>query len=77
MPVPMGFRAIASDLQERIARGEYQPGGRLPSYPELATLYSVSVSTAQRAISLLVDRGIVISSPGRGLFVPDEGETRA
>lgn len=75
MPVPMGFRAIAADLQERITKGEYPPSSRLPSYPELATLYSVSVSTAQRAVGLLIDRGRVISSPGRGLFVPDEPPT--
>nr|MDT0661624.1 winged helix-turn-helix domain-containing protein [Micromonospora sp. DSM 115978] len=72
MPVPMGFRAIAVDLQERIEKGEYEPGARLPSYPELATLYSVSVSTAQRAVGLLIERRWVVSSPGRGLFVPDE-----
>ncbi|GLH97330.1 GntR family transcriptional regulator [Phytohabitans aurantiacus] len=72
MPIPMGYRDIAADLQERIDTGEYQPGAKLPTYPQLAELYSVSVSTMQRAVALLVDRGWVVSSQGRGLYVPDE-----
>jgi DNA-binding GntR family transcriptional regulator len=71
----MGYRAIADDLHQRVKGREYEPGTRLPSYPELAALYSVSISTAQRAISLLVDRGVVITSPGRGLFVADDPPT--
>lgn len=72
MPVPMGRREIAADLQDRIVSGEYPPGSRLPSYPQLAELYSVSISTMQRVVDLLADRGYVIGAPGRGLYVPDE-----
>ncbi len=68
--VPMTYRQIAADLTARISAGEYPPGGRLPSYAELADLYSVSVSSAARAYGLLVDRGVVIGASGRGMFVP-------
>jgi GntR family transcriptional regulator len=71
VPVPLTYRGIAEDLAARIAAGEYKAGSKLPSYAELADLYSVSVSTAQRAIGLLQDRQLVIGSPGRGLFVAD------
>jgi GntR family transcriptional regulator len=66
------YRQIADDLADRIAKGEYAPGSRLPSYAQLAALYNVSVSTASRAIAILSDRGVVEGEPGRGVFVPEE-----
>lgn len=56
-------------MAERIEAGEYPPGSRLPTYRELADLYSVSYATAQRAIGTLRDRGIVRGQQGRGVFV--------
>ncbi len=72
MPVPLSYRGIAADITARIRSGEYSPGARLPSYAELAEIYSVSVSTAQRGIGLLQDRGLVVGSQGRGLYVADD-----
>jgi GntR family transcriptional regulator len=71
-PVPLTYRQVADDLAARITRGEYKPGYAIPSYRELAELYSVSISTASRAVALLRDRGVVIGVPGRGVFVPDK-----
>lgn len=71
MPVPMSYRRIAEDLKERIEAGEYPPGSKLPSYKELARLYSVHVSTVARVVALLADRGLVEGSPGRGVFVKE------
>ena len=69
MPIPMTSRQIADELTARIRSREYAPGVQLPSLRELADLYSVSVSTIQRALELTKDRGLVVGSPGRGLFV--------
>jgi DNA-binding GntR family transcriptional regulator len=69
----MTYRQIAADLAARIAAGEYDAAdGLLPSYAKLADLYSVSVATVQRAISLLNDRGLVVGIPGRGVYVADK-----
>lgn len=68
-PVPLTYREIANDLAARIACGEYGPGDKLPSYAELAALYGVAVTTAQRAIALLRDRGLVFGIQGRGVYV--------
>lgn len=67
--VPMSYIQIAEDLAGRIAAGEYKPGDMLPTTKELAALYSVSDTTAYRAVSLLRFQGIVIGSQGRGVFV--------
>ena len=66
------YREIADDLTARIRSGEYPPGGPLPSYSKLAELYSVSVSTAQRAVALLHDRGLITGEPGVGVFVKEK-----
>ncbi|MER7591802.1 winged helix-turn-helix domain-containing protein [Micromonospora sp. NPDC127501] len=68
-PIPLSYTDIAADIAERIKTGEHETGAKLPSYSQLADLYSVSFSTAARAIALLRDRGIVVGAPGRGVFV--------
>ncbi len=72
MPRHTSYREIAEDLAERIHIGEYAPGEKLPTYEELAKLYSVSRATAQRAITTLRDRGVVRGHQGVGVFVPDQ-----
>ncbi|MFI2710279.1 GntR family transcriptional regulator [Micromonospora sp. NPDC018662] len=73
MPIPSGgYREVAEDLTTRIRSGEYPPGERLPTYKELADLYSVSVTTVQRAIIILQDRGLLVGLQGRGLWVAED-----
>lgn len=64
------YLQIAADLAARIAIGEYPPGGKLPSYAELAAIYSVSIATAQRALVVLKAQGVVEGHQGKGSYVP-------
>lgn len=70
-PRRLNYRQIADDLAARIAAGEYSADEPLPSYAELAVMYSASVATAQRAYALLRDRGVVVGIPGVGVFIAD------
>lgn len=72
MPIPMTSREIADDLTVRIRSGEYEPGSRLPILRELSELYSVSISTIQRALELTRERGYTVGSQGRGIYVVDK-----
>lgn len=63
------YREIANSVAERIAAGEWGPGDQLPSTTEFADEYGVSEATAYRALSLLVDRGIIRGEPGRARYV--------
>lgn len=66
----LSYRQIAADLADRIARGEYQPRDRLPSYTELAALYDVGYQTAARAVRVLREElRMAYGEPGRGLYV--------
>lgn len=69
MPIPLSYREIADDLAARMESGEYPAETLLPSYRELADLYSVSVTTIQQALRLLRDRGLIVGRQGRGVFV--------
>lgn len=67
--LPLSYADIAADITARIEAGEYEPGAKLPSYAQLADLYSVSISTAARAVALLRDRGVAVGAPGRGVYI--------
>lgn len=71
MPVPMSGNQIVEDLAERIERGEYAPGDKLPSYNELAELYGVKFGTIARVVMVLRDRGLVVGRAGKGVYVAE------
>ncbi|WP_433019931.1 GntR family transcriptional regulator [Kribbella sp. CA-294648] len=58
------YRNIAADLQGAITSGLVAPGDPLPTMKALSETYGVAVSTAHRAVKLLVDAGLVNASRG-------------
>jgi len=63
---------IAASIRAAILSGEFEPGQRLPSGPELARFYGVAGMTVQKAIRSLADEGFVTSKPGSGVYVRDQ-----
>lgn len=63
------YRQIAAVLRDRIERGEYRPGQRLPSIKDLTDEYGVAALTARKALNLLVTEGLAMLSPGMGFYV--------
>jgi GntR family transcriptional regulator len=62
-------RQIAEQLRERVRRGDWAPGERLPSIPGIAEMFGVAKQTVQRAVDQLRVEGILITKPGSGTFV--------
>ncbi|GAA0859518.1 histidine utilization repressor [Aliiglaciecola litoralis] len=62
---------IKSALLARIEAGEMVPGAQVPSENQLSEEFQVSRMTARRALTELVDEGILIRSQGLGTFVSD------
>src|ERR671912_2245948 len=62
-------RQIAGHLKERVRRGDWAPGERLPSIPAIAESFGVAKQTVQRAIDQLRVEGVLITKPGSGTFV--------
>lgn len=49
--------------------GEFNPGDKLPSIPELARTKGISRNTAADAIGVLVSEGLAVSRAGSGTYV--------
>jgi GntR family transcriptional regulator len=71
VPVPK-YYMITNILRQTFAK--YDRGDRVPSECELAAQFGVSRVTLQRALSQLVDDGIVIRVQGKGTFYTGEGK---
>lgn len=61
--------SLASELRARIRSGEWRPGDRIPSEPELARRRTVSRSSMRAAITLLEEEGFVSRRHGSGTYV--------
>ncbi|SDE56657.1 DNA-binding transcriptional regulator, GntR family [Pseudonocardia oroxyli] len=67
-PVPLYFQ-VATRLQQQIEAGDIPVGGRLENEVELADRLGVSRPTMRRAISYLVERGMLVRRRGVGTQV--------
>lgn len=70
MAQPSPRSAIADDLRAAIKAGTLEPGDRLPTESDLAEQYQLNRTTVRRALDELRREGLVVSSQGRGYFVP-------
>ncbi len=60
---------LAQELRARIRSGEWRPGERLPSEPELARRRAVSRSSMRAAITMLEEEGYVNRRHGSGTYI--------
>jgi len=65
------YLQLAAILREGIERGEYQPGRKLPSEPELQRQYGLARGTIRKAMRVLADEGLAEVVAGRGVFVTE------
>ena len=61
--------SLAQELRARIRAGEWRPGERMPSEPELARRRTVSRSSMRAAITMLEEEGYVRRRHGSGTYV--------
>jgi DNA-binding GntR family transcriptional regulator len=74
--VKTGYLTVATDLEQRIKRGEWQSGQQIPAIPKLQEQYSVrSLNVIRRAQAVLVEKGLLRVEQGRGAFVASLGES--
>jgi GntR family histidine utilization transcriptional repressor len=60
---------IGSDIQRRIASGEWKPGHRIPFEHELVTQYNCARATVGKALTALVRTGLLERRRKAGTFV--------
>ncbi|WP_052269736.1 winged helix-turn-helix domain-containing protein [Streptomyces sp. MUSC 125] len=60
---------VAEALRAQIHSGELPPGQKLPTARELQQIFGIASATAQNALRVLKDEGLIYSVHGRGVFV--------
>jgi GntR family transcriptional regulator len=63
------YLIIANTIADRIGSGEYRAGDQLPTEAQLRAEFGVSPMTVRRAVNILLDRGLVTTTQGKGTFV--------
>jgi len=66
IPTPL-YEQLAAILRAQIESGEL--AGRIPSIRHLAQEYEVAMGTANKALGMLKDEGLVVMRVGRGGYV--------
>lgn len=67
-PIPL-YHQLADILMEGIRSGEYPPGVRIPSEPQLAKDYGIGRPTVRQAIDVLVRKRLLSRRRGSGTYV--------
>ena len=71
------YLQIADQIRERILRGEWKTGERIPSIRELAVELGVNPNTVTKSYRKLLERELISNQRGRGYFVSEHAAERA
>ena len=66
------YLQIAEEIRTQILSGDLAEEARLISTTEYATRYRINPATANKAVSLLVDEGLVVKRRGIGMTTRSE-----
>lgn len=66
------YAQLTERLRQRIASGEYPPGGKLPAVRELAAEAGANPNTVQRAFADLEREGLIYTQRTSGRFVTED-----
>jgi len=62
------YMQIAATLRERISSGDLASGARLPGTRAIRVEFDTSQETAQKALRVLEDEGLIVKYPGLGYY---------
>lgn len=65
------YEQITNQIREQVLSGQLLAGAQLHSIRELARELKVGIITAKRAYDDLCEEGMLISRPGKGVFVAE------
>lgn len=69
------YKEIADRLEWEIREGKYDRTKKLPTEDELIKKFEVSRNTVRKAITQLVNRGLIYQVQGSGMFLREESGT--
>ncbi|WP_027660232.1 winged helix-turn-helix domain-containing protein [Salinispora fenicalii] len=65
---------VVDSITAQIRAGELAPGDKLPTDAQFADRFKISVTTAQTALRILRERGLVEGHQGKGTYVSERPE---
>ena len=74
-PVPL-YVQLSDLLRQRVLRGIWASGTKVPSLEALALEFQVARVTVRQAIEILTREGMVLPQRGRGTFVTDQVQSK-
>ena len=63
------YEQLMNEVEKKIREGYYKPGDKIATEAEMAKEFGVSLITVRKAVSLLMEKGLVIKKQGKGTFV--------
>lgn len=66
---------LANKIEESIIERSIDKGDRVPSQVDLGKMFNINPATAGKALTLLLERGVVDKRRGLGMFVTDNALT--
>jgi GntR family transcriptional regulator len=70
------YEQIVAQVERYVLAGLLKGGDKLPSVRGLSLELKVNPNTVQRAYTELERDGVIVTAPGRGAFVSDQGAIR-
>lgn len=70
------FRQIAELCHDRILRGDWIPGQKIPSVREMAMQLAVNTHTVLKALELLQDEQVIEPRRGMGYFLTPDAHSK-
>ncbi|MFA7229206.1 MAG: GntR family transcriptional regulator, partial [Melioribacteraceae bacterium] len=68
--VPL-YKQLVEKITGKIERGELKPGDQIPSQNELIKEFRVSMITVKKALSILIQEGVLFTRLGKGTYVSE------
>jgi len=65
------YLRVCAMIETEVAKGNLQPGDRLPSETELASMLPASLGTVQKALRTLAQRNVLVRLHGKGTFITE------
>lgn len=63
------LKEVQNDLEFKIITGELAPGEKFPPIRDLAEMYDIGTSTAQKIVNNLSSEDIIVKKRGVGFFI--------
>jgi GntR family transcriptional regulator, arabinose operon transcriptional repressor len=67
-----GYQFVQKAIRDRIIKGEWRPGCKIPSERELGKEFSLNRLTISKGLANLANEGLLVRRQGQGTFVADQ-----